>query len=50
MLRVKDIKTFTADLKRKGIRCHPIESPGGGSELSWFVDPDGNRLVPIQFG
>lgn len=50
MLRVKDIKKLTADLKRKGIRCHPIESPGGGSRLSWFVDPDGNRLVPIQFG
>jgi predicted enzyme related to lactoylglutathione lyase len=50
MLRVKQIEKLMANLKRKGIRCHPIESPGGGAKLSWFLDPDGNRLVLIQFG
>jgi predicted enzyme related to lactoylglutathione lyase len=50
MIRVKDMKKSTADLKRKGIRATPIPSPGGGAMLSWFLDPDGNRLVLIHFG
>jgi len=49
MIRVRNIRKSTADLKRKGIRCHPIKSPGGGT-LAWFADPDGNRLVLLQFG
>jgi predicted enzyme related to lactoylglutathione lyase len=50
MLRVKRIEKRIAELKRKGIRCHRIESPGGGSKMSWFADPDGNRCVLLQFG
>lgn len=49
MLRVKGIEKLTADLKRKGIRCNPVEPIPGGARLSWFLDPDGNRLVLIQF-
>jgi len=49
MLRVKDIKAVEAGLKRGGVRCTPIASPGD-ARLSWFLDPDGNRLVLIQFG
>jgi len=48
MLRVKDIEKSVASLKRKGIRCNPIESMGGG-QLCFFLDPDGNRLVLLQF-
>lgn len=50
MVRVKHIEKLKADLKRKGIRCSQIESPGGGSKMAWFADPDGNRLVLLQFG
>jgi predicted enzyme related to lactoylglutathione lyase len=50
MLRVKNIEKRIAELKRKGIRCRRIESPGGGSKMSWFADPDGNRCVLLQFG
>ena len=50
MLRVKVIKKYTADLKRKGIRAIPVVPAPGGAMLSWFLDPDGNRLVLIEFG
>ena len=50
MLRVKNIRKVMANLKRKRIRCAaPEQVPDGGS-LSYFKDPDGNRLVLLQFG
>lgn len=50
MLRVRGIEKLTAGLKRKGIRTSPIEPAPGGSKLSWFSDPDGNRLTLMEFG
>ncbi|MBI3610475.1 MAG: VOC family protein [Nitrospirae bacterium] len=50
MLRVKGIEKLTAELKRKGIRVSPIEPAHGESKLSWFTDPDGNRLTLMEFG
>ncbi|HTP41231.1 MAG TPA: VOC family protein [Nitrospiria bacterium] len=49
MLRVKQIEKRMAELKRKGIRCGRITSPGGDSKMAWFADPDGNRCVLLQF-
>ncbi|HEX9758644.1 MAG TPA: VOC family protein [Nitrospiria bacterium] len=48
MLRVKNLKKATADLKRKKIRCSRIESAPGGADFSTLQDPDGNRLVLLQ--
>jgi len=51
MIRVKNVGKVTAELRRKGIRCTPVvPEPPGGAKLSWFLDPDGNRLTMIQFG
>jgi predicted enzyme related to lactoylglutathione lyase len=50
MFRVKGIEKLTAHLRRKGIRTSPIEPAPGGSKLSWFTDPDGNRLTLMEFG
>jgi len=50
MLRVKNIEKVIADLERKGIRCSPVEETPGGGMLSWCLDPDGNRLLLLQFG
>ena len=50
MLRVKNIRKIMADLKRKRIRCAPAEPVPDGGFLSYFKDPDGNRLVLLQFG
>ncbi|MEW6324413.1 MAG: hypothetical protein AB1515_03395 [Nitrospirota bacterium] len=49
MLRVKNLEKVTAELKRRGIACHPIKAPGN-AKLAWFVDPEGNNLTLIQFG
>src|SRR3990172_13229203 len=45
MLRVKKIEQVMAALKRKGVRCSPVELLPGNAKLSWILDPDGNRLV-----
>lgn len=29
--------------------CAELKAPGG-SKLSWFTDPDGNRLTLMEFG
>ena len=50
MLRVKNIRKMMADLKRKRIRCAPVQPVPDGGSLSYFKDPDGNRLVLLQFG
>jgi predicted enzyme related to lactoylglutathione lyase len=50
MLRVKNIRKVMAELKRKRIRCAPAEPVPDGGSLSYFKDPDGNRLVLLQFG
>jgi len=48
MLRVKNLKKATAELKRKKIRCSRIETAPGGADFSSIQDPDGNRLVLLQ--
>ncbi len=50
MLRVKNIRKLVADLKRKRIRCTPAKMAPGGAYFSSFKDPDGNRLILLQFG
>jgi predicted enzyme related to lactoylglutathione lyase len=50
MLRVGNIRKLVADLKRKRIRCTPAKMAPGGAYFSSFKDPDGNRLILLQFG
>jgi predicted enzyme related to lactoylglutathione lyase len=50
MLRVNNIRKVIADLKRRRIRCATAEPVPDGGSLSYFKDPDGNRLVLLQFG
>jgi predicted enzyme related to lactoylglutathione lyase len=50
MLRVKNIRKLVADLKHKRVRCTPAKMAPGGAYFSSFKDPDGNRLILLQFG
>ena len=50
MLRVKNIRKLVADFKRKRVRCTPAKMAPGGAYFSSFTDPDGNRLILLQFG
>jgi predicted enzyme related to lactoylglutathione lyase len=58
---VTDIREAVADLKRKGVTFRTYEGfgqdqdgiwspPGGGPQVAWFTDPDGNVLSLTQFG
>ncbi|HVR90156.1 MAG TPA: VOC family protein [Novosphingobium sp.] len=58
---VADIRAAIAALKAKGVSFSIYEgfgqdadgvwaSPGGGAQVAWFPDPDGNILSLTQFG
>jgi len=58
---VGDIHAAVAELKAKGITFRIYEGfgqdehgiwspPGGGAQVAWFTDPDGNVLSLTQFG
>jgi len=58
---VPDIRAAVAELKAKGITFKLYEgfgqdadgiwpAPGGGAQVAWFTDPDGNVLSLTQFG
>ena len=58
---VPDIRAAVAELKTKGITFRVYEGfgqdadgiwspPGGGAQVAWFTDPDGNVLSLTQFG
>lgn len=57
---VADIRAAAADLKAKGITFKLYDgfgqdadgiwaAPGGGAQVAWFTDPDGNVLSLTQF-
>jgi catechol 2,3-dioxygenase-like lactoylglutathione lyase family enzyme len=58
---VPDIRASVAELKAKGVTFRIYEGfgqdadgvwtpPGGGAQVAWFTDPDGNVLSLTQFG
>jgi catechol 2,3-dioxygenase-like lactoylglutathione lyase family enzyme len=58
---VSDIRSAVKALRAKGVTFKTYEgfgqdadaiwsSPGGGSAVAWFADPDGNVLSLTQFG
>ena len=58
---VSDIRAAVAGLRAKGITFKVYEGfgqdadgiwspPGGGAQVAWFADPDGNVLSLTQFG
>lgn len=58
---VPDIRAAAAELRAKGITFRIYEGfgqdadgvwspPGGGAQVVWFTDPDGNVLSLTQFG
>lgn len=58
---VPDIRAAAAELKAKGVTFRVYEGfgqdadaiwspPGGGAQVAWFTDPDGNVLSLTQFG
>lgn len=58
---VADIRASLAELKAKGVTFRIYEGfgqdadgvwtpPGGGAQVAWFTDPDGNVLSLTQFG
>jgi catechol 2,3-dioxygenase-like lactoylglutathione lyase family enzyme len=58
---VTDIRAAVADLRGKGVTFKVYEgfgqdgdgvwaAPGGGAQVAWFGDPDGNVLSLTQFG
>jgi hypothetical protein len=58
---VSDIRAAVAGLRTKGITFKVYEGfgqdadgiwspPGGGAQVAWFTDPDGNVLSLTQFG
>lgn len=49
MLRVRDLKKTVSGLKRKKVRCAPVRKAPGGAMFSAVRDPDGNRLILVQF-
>jgi catechol 2,3-dioxygenase-like lactoylglutathione lyase family enzyme len=57
---VPDIRASVAELKAKGVTFRIYEGfgqdadgvwspPGGGAQVAWFTDPDGNVLSLTQF-
>ena len=57
---VSDIRSSVAELKAKGVTFRIYEvfgqdadgvwsPPGGGAQVAWFTDPDGNVLSLTQF-
>lgn len=57
---VPDIRAAVAELKAKGVTFRIYEGfgqdadgiwqpPGGGAQVAWFTDPDGNVLSLTQF-
>ncbi len=58
---VADIRQAVAELRGKGVDFKIYEgfgqdadgiwtAPGGGAQVAWFADPDGNVLSLTQFG
>jgi catechol 2,3-dioxygenase-like lactoylglutathione lyase family enzyme len=58
---VTDIRAAVAELRAKGVTFRIYEGfgqdadgiwspPGGGAQVAWFTDPDGNVLSLTQFG
>jgi catechol 2,3-dioxygenase-like lactoylglutathione lyase family enzyme len=58
---VPDIRSAAKDLRDKGVTFTVYEgfgqdadgiwtAPGGGAQVAWFPDPDGNVLSITQFG
>jgi catechol 2,3-dioxygenase-like lactoylglutathione lyase family enzyme len=58
---VAEIRPAVADLRGKGVDFKIYEGfgqdadgiwtpPGGGAQVAWFADPDGNVLSLTQFG
>lgn len=58
---VADIRASVAELKAKGVTFRIYDGfgqdeagvwtpPGGGAQVAWFTDPDGNVLSLTQFG
>ena len=58
---VADIRSSVAELKAKGVTFRIYDGfgqdadgvwspPGGGAQVAWFTDPDGNVLSLTQFG
>jgi catechol-2,3-dioxygenase len=58
---VADIRAVIRDLKGKGVTFNIYEgfgqdedgvwkAPGGGAQIAWFSDPEGNGLSLTQFG
>jgi catechol 2,3-dioxygenase-like lactoylglutathione lyase family enzyme len=59
--RVADIRASVAELRTKGVTFRIYDGfgqdadgiwtpPGGGAQVAWFSDPDGNVLSLTQFG
>ena len=48
MIRVKDLKKMTANLKKKKIKFSKIKSAPGGADFSSVNDLDGNRLIFVE--
>lgn len=59
--QVPDIRASLAELRARGVTFKHYEGfgqdddgvwspPGGGAQVAWFTDPDGNVLSLMQFG
>lgn len=48
MIRVKNLKKLTSELKAKRIKFSKIKSAPGGADFSSINDPDGNRLTFVE--
>ena len=57
---VADIAAKAAELRERGVRFEIYQgfdqdelgiwhAPGGGAQIAWFLDPDGNNLSLTQF-
>jgi predicted enzyme related to lactoylglutathione lyase len=58
---VQDLGAAMRELSAKGVKFHVFEgygqdedgvwqAPGGGAQIAWFSDPEGNGLSLTQFG
>lgn len=58
---VQDLRAAMRELSTKGVKFHVFEgygqdaegvwqAPGGGAQIAWFSDPEGNGLSLTQFG
>ena len=48
MIRVGDLKKFTAILETKKVKYSKIRHAPGGADFSSLNDPDGNRLILLS--